>query len=118
MGEKREGDTAAGAARWLASARMPVWMAALALVIVVLGLGAVILQQRMGAVELGPAVGGAERVEVRLVICNAEVDRAQINPRQAELDLQDTFTDEGADEATVRVDRQDCPEDESGDGRG
>lgn len=112
MNEKHEGDKAAGAARWLVSTRVPVWTLLLAVVVIGLGLGAVVLQQRMSSVDFGPAVAGAEEVEVRIVMCNAEVDRRGINPRSAELDLEDTLTDEGAEEAEVRVERRDCPDDD------
>ena len=115
MSEKHKDDGAVRrreSTRRLATARVPAWALVVTLVVVAAGLGVVILQQRMDAVELGPAVAGAEHVEVRLTICNSEVDRRGINPRQAELDLEDVLTDEGAEGARVRVERRDCPDDD------
>ncbi len=95
--------------RRVLSARVPLWTLLIAVGAVVLVLGAVILMQRMSTTALGPALAGAQEVEVRMVICNAEVDRREINPRAEELDLQQTLTDHGADQARVRIERVDCP---------
>ncbi|HVF76441.1 MAG TPA: hypothetical protein VM938_15500 [Acidimicrobiales bacterium] len=95
--------------RRVLSARVPLWTLLVAVGAVVLLLGAVIVMQRMNATSLGSAVAGAQEVDVRMVICNAEVDRREINPRAEELDLQETLTDHGAGQAQVRIERVDCP---------
>ena len=99
----------AGRPRRALSARVPLWALLLAVGAVVLALGTVIVMDRLNATSLGPAVAGAQDVEVRMVICNAEVDRRGINPRAEELDLQETLTDHGAGRAQVRIERVDCP---------
>lgn len=91
------------------SARVPLWTLLVAVAAVALVLGTLMVMQRMNAPSLGPALAGAQEVEVRMVICNAEVDRRGLNPRAEELDLQETLTDHGADNAQVRIERVDCP---------
>lgn len=109
MSDKHETAQASPSRRRLLSARVPLWTLLFAVAVVVVALGVVVVMQRLNATSLGPAVAGAQNVEVRLVICNAEVDRREINPRAAELNLQDTLTDHGADRAQVRIERIDCP---------
>lgn len=109
MSAEHETSQASRPRRRVLSARVPLWTLLIAVGAVALALGSVIVMQRMNATSLGPAVAGAQDVEVRMVICNAEVDRRGINPRAEELALQDTFTDHGADRAQVRVERIDCP---------
>ena len=72
-------------------------------------LAALLLVQARSAVHLAPAIGAAERVDVEMTLCNADVDRLEINPRTAELDLEGTLRSEGARIAEVVVHREDCP---------
>jgi hypothetical protein len=89
--------------------RLPAWVTFAAVIAVTAVLGGMLVMQQLGALRLDPAVGAAEQIEMRIELCNAEVDRLDINPRESERDLEETFTDEGAAEARVRVDRRDCP---------
>lgn len=116
MNEQRRPAAERRGAQRILTTKVPAWVVAAAVLVVAAVLGALIAIERSSSVELGPAIGGAQRVEVRLDICNGEVDRRAINPRQAELDLQETLIDEGAEEARVRVERHDCPGDETGEG--
>ena len=109
MNDEHETSQSSRPRRRVLSARVPLWALLFTVAAVVLALGAVIVTQRLNATSLGPAVAGAQDVEVRLVICNAEVDRREINPRAEELDLQETLTGHGADRAQVRIERIDCP---------
>lgn len=109
MSDEHKPSEGSRSSRRVLSARVPLWTLLVAVGAVVLVLGAVIVMQRMNASSLGPGLAGAQEVEVRMVICNAEVDRRDINPRAEELDLQETLTDYGADEARVRIERVDCP---------
>lgn len=112
----------AGPAGRVLQARVPVWALLALLLAVAVAFGALLLQAGSG-VELGPAVATARDVEVRITLCNADVDRLEINPRAAELDLEETLVEEGASDADVIVNRLDCPRvpvgtgaDEQGDG--
>ena len=59
-------------------------------------------------VELGRGVDGAVDASVSLTICNETVDRRRINPRTAELELQEGLQEAGVRQANVRVTRVDC----------
>jgi len=115
-GFQRDGGTAIrprnlekGSRRGVLTARIPVW-AFLGTLVAIAGLfGVLLLNQARSAVELGPAVGTAEAVEVQMTLCNADVDRLGINPRSTELGLEKVLREEGARNANVVVDRQDCP---------
>lgn len=117
MGESehhaRAGDHDSGSeASWLARAlrrRVPVWLVLGAFVVVAGSLTLALFIERRSSVELGPAVGSAERIEVQMTLCNHDVDRLELNPRRAELDLEDVLRDQGAGEADVKLDRRDCP---------
>lgn len=109
MNDEHEASEASRPGRRILSARVPLWTLLLAVGAVALVLGTALVMQRMNATSYGPAVAGAQEVEVRMVICNAEVDRRELNPRAEELDLQDKLTDHGADQALVRIERVDCP---------
>lgn len=91
------------------TARVPVWLFVGTILVVSAMFGALLLAQARSAVDLGPAVGAAERVEVRLTLCNADVDRLEINPRATELRLEELLREEGAVATQVVVDRTDCP---------
>lgn len=108
QGEGRGGGGKAGAPRLLAR-RIPLWAALAAVAAVAVLLTSLLALQLRSSVELGPAVGVAERIEVDMTLCNQEVDRLEINPRRAELDLEDVLREEGAGTADVRVERRDCP---------
>lgn len=109
MSDENETSEASRRKRGVLSTRVPLWTLLVAVAAVALVLGTIIVTQRMNAVSLGPALAGAQEVEVRMVICNAEVDRREINPRAEEIDLQKTLTDHGAGQAQVRIERVDCP---------
>lgn len=98
------------------SRRVPVWLVIGAVVVVAGSLGLALFIERRSSVELGPAVGSAERIEVQMTLCNRDVDRLDLNPRHAELDLEDVLRQEGARNADVRVDRRDCPRAEASGG--
>ncbi|MDP9070783.1 MAG: hypothetical protein M3N68_05770 [Actinomycetota bacterium] len=70
---------------------------------------AVVVAQARGAVQVDPAVGIAQRAEMQLTLCNRDVDRVDLNPRHAELELERLLRDQGARSADVRIDRRDCP---------
>lgn len=89
--------------------RVPVWLLLAAVAAVAAALAAALVLERQSSVELGPAVGTAERVVVQMTLCNGDVDRLDLNPRRAELDLEDVLREEGAAAADVRVERRDCP---------
>lgn len=91
------------------TARVPVLLFVGTILVVSAMFGALLLAQARSAVDLGPAVGAAERVEVRLTLCNADVDRLEINPRATELRLEELLREEGAAASQVVVDRRDCP---------
>ena len=94
--------------RRVLSARVPVWVLLVALVVAVILAGLLVVEARSG-VHLPPAVGAAQDVDVRMTLCNADVDRLELNPRTAELDLEDVLRSEGARAANVVVEREDCP---------
>ncbi len=75
-----------------------------------LGLGAALLLQAPSGPDIGPAVGAAREVDLRLIICNAAVDRLDLNPRTSELELEDLLRREGAESVDVVVERVDCPQ--------
>lgn len=102
----KEGPGAFG--RFLAL-RVPLW-ALLAVTVAVAAIMAVMMViQQQSAIDLNPVVGAAEEIDMEVTVCNHEVDRLELNPRAAELDLEDLFTDQGAGAADVRVERRDCP---------
>lgn len=70
---------------------------------------AVVVAQALGAVQVDPAVGIAQRAEMQLTLCNRDVDRLELNPRHAELELEKLLRDQGARSAEVRIERRDCP---------
>jgi hypothetical protein len=89
--------------------RLPLWtLLAAVLVAAAVGIGAYVARD---VPDFGPAVRHSERVEVVVHICNDQVDAQQINPRAAELKLQDELRNRGAADASVTVERRDCPED-------
>lgn len=59
-------------------------------------------------VDLGRAVDDAVEASVSLSVCNETVDRREINPRTAELDLQEGLEDLGVKQAKVTLTRLDC----------
>ncbi len=89
--------------------RIPVWAVLAVIVAVTAVFTVVLLVQRRSAVDLGPAVPVAERIEVHMRLCNEDVDRLDLNPRRAELDVEAVLRREGADIADVTVERRDCP---------
>lgn len=108
-GDHGDTDLAPSLPRALLTRRVPLWALLAAVVVVAAVLGAVVVLERRASVDLGPAVGVAERVEVEMTLCNEEVDRLELNPRRAELDLEEVLREEGATAAQVRVERRDCP---------
>lgn len=106
--EKATGGGKAAASRLLAR-RIPLWAALGVVAAVAVVLTSLLALQLRSSVELGPAVGVAERIEVDMTLCNQDVDRLEINPRRAELHLEDVLRDQGAGTADVRVERRDCP---------
>ncbi len=106
---EREGSQrspAAGAARRVLTLRLPLW-SVLVMLLVVTGLFLALLLSQ-DEVELGEGVDGAVEASVSLTLCNETVDRRGINPRTAELDLQEGLRDAGVQEASVTVNRIDC----------
>ena len=93
----------------LLARRVPLWAALAAVVVVAAALGVALAVVKASSVDLGPAVGTAEQVEVEMTLCNEDVDRLDINPRHAELDLEEVLRAEGAATAQVRVGPRDCP---------
>lgn len=96
--------------RRVLTTKVPLWLLLAAAAAIAMTLSTMLVVQQQTEIELGPAVGAAESVEVRITICNAEIDRLRINPRTAELDLEELLTGEGAAGADVTVDRRDCAE--------
>lgn len=93
----------------IATAPVPLWLVG-TIVVVLLGAGAFVYFGQSN-VDLGNAVSDARSIGVKLVICNEVVDDRGINPRQAELALQQTFQDDfHVEKATVAIDRIDCEE--------
>ena len=88
---------------------IPVWAALAAVAAVAAVLGVALAVARASSVELGPAIETAEWVEVDVTLCNEDVDRLDLNPRHAELDLEGVLRTEGARAVDVRVERRDCP---------
>jgi hypothetical protein len=99
-----------GLARRVLTRAVPLWALLAAVVVVAVAFTVVLAVRAASEVRLGPAVGVAQELDVRLLLCNADVDRVSINPRQAELDLEEVLRDEGAKAVTVRLERRDCPE--------
>lgn len=95
--------------RRIMGARVPVWALAMTVAVVAIGFGVLLVLQARSAVHLGPAVGVAERLDVKMTLCNHDVDHNHINPRTAELDLEKLLREQGAREVDVVVERQDCP---------
>ena len=91
------------------SARVPVWILLVSLLSVAGVLVVLLLTQSRSAGQLAPAVGAAQRVHVEMTLCNADVDRLEINPRTSELELEGALRSEGARMADVVVHREDCP---------
>ncbi len=94
--------------RRVLSARVPVWVLMVSLLAVAGTLGALLLVEARSTVDLAPAVGVAQRIDVRMTLCNGDVDRLKLNPRRAELDLEDVLRSEGSRMANVVVQREDC----------
>ncbi len=90
-------------------ARVPLWAVLASVLVVVAILGLLLFVQARAAVDLGPAVGTAKRIELQMTLCNADVDRLEINPRAAELDLEKVLGQLGAETVQATVDREDCP---------
>ncbi len=86
--------------------RLPLWLVLVAL-FVVAGLFLLMLLSQ-DEVDLGPGVDGAVEASVSLTLCNETVDRRGINPRTAELELQEGLEDAGAKQVSVEVNRVDC----------
>ena len=87
--------------------RVPLW-ATMAIAAGVMLLFLFLLAGR-STVDVGPAVNGAENVDVAITICNHIVDERRINPRQAELDFEKALKDLGAKRSKATVSRLDCP---------
>jgi hypothetical protein len=85
---------------------VPLWALVLVVVAAAVAVGVVALSG--DDVDLGPAARHAERIEVEALLCNEEVDAHGVNPREAELRMQDALVDLGADDAKVVVRRRDC----------
>ncbi|MFZ4585757.1 MAG: hypothetical protein ACOYNI_11085 [Acidimicrobiia bacterium] len=91
----------------VATARIPVWAVLIVLLVVAGGFGYLWIQR--STTELGPAVRDARRIQVDLLVCNETVDARNINPRQAEKDLQRLFEQQQrVASASVRIEREDC----------
>lgn len=96
----------AGAARRVFTFRVPVWLV-LVMLFVVTGLFLALLFSQ-DEVDLGQGVDGAVEASVSLTLCNETVDRRGINPRTAELDMQEGLREAGVKEASVTVTRIEC----------
>ena len=59
--------------------------------------------------SFGDAVTNSESVDVVVRMCNRQVDVHDVNPRRAELDLENELRSRGAGKASVTVQRRDCP---------
>ena len=97
---------APGTARRMLTHRIPVW-SALVLSALIAGSFLVLLLAR-DPVDLGRAVDDAVEASVSITVCNETVDRRDMNPRTAELDLQEGLEDAGIKQADVTVTRVDC----------
>ncbi len=86
--------------------RLPLWLV-LAMLCAVAAVFLVVLLSQ-DEVELGPGVDGAVDASVSLTLCNETVDRRGINPRAAELELQEGLQEAGAKQVSVKVNRIDC----------
>lgn len=98
-----------GVARRVLTAAIPVWALLAAVAVVAAAFSVALIVQSRSAVHLGPAVGASQTVDVRLVLCNRDVDRLRLNPRTAELDLEQVMRDQGAQAVDVVLERRDCP---------
>ncbi len=104
-------DPASGrsALRRVLSMSVPVWVLLVTVLVVAGTLAALLVVEARSGVHLPPAVGAAREVDVEMTLCNADVDRLEINPRTAELDLEGLLRSQGARTASVVVQREDCP---------
>src|SRR2546421_2403793 len=92
---------------FLVRVRTPLWLT-LALVLAVAVIFLFLLAGK-SSVSVGPAVKGAQNVDVTVTICNEVIDQNKVDPRRAELDFEKALTNLGAERAHVRVTRLDCP---------
>lgn len=97
------------ALRGVLSTRVPVWVLLVTLLFVAGTLAALLMVVARSGVHLPPVVGASREVDVHMKLCNADVDRLEINPRTAELDLEGVLRSQGARVASVVVQREDCP---------
>ena len=95
------------AARRLLTSRVPLW--SLVLAIVVVGGAGLAFAVARDIPSFGDAVTNSESVDVVVRMCNRQVDANDVNPRRAELDLEDELRSRGAGKASVTVQRRDCP---------
>lgn len=103
-----------GSVRRILVTRVPLWLLISSVLAVAAALLVVVVVQARASVHLGPAAGVARQVEVRLTLCNRDVDKEGINPRTEELALEKVFRDRGARNSNVVVERIDCPPPSSG----
>ncbi len=85
------------------------WVLLVTLLLAAGTLGAFLVVEARSGVHLPAAVGAARDVDVQMKLCNADVDRLEINPRTAELDLEGVLRSQGTNTANVVVQREDCP---------
>lgn len=95
--------------RRVLTSRTPVWVVLVVTATAVVSFGVLLIIQAQSDIEIGPAVGAAREVNVRMTLCNADVDRLGLNPRTSELDLEELLLGEGAQRVDVIVERIDCP---------
>lgn len=95
------------AARGLLAKRVPLW--SLLVAVLVVSLAGLTFALARDIPDFGNAVPNSERVDVLVRMCNHEVDAHDVNPRRAELDLEQELRSRGAKKASVAVERTDCP---------
>jgi xanthosine utilization system XapX-like protein len=94
----------------LLALRIPVWLALAVVGLVGVFVAGLLLVR--DPVDLGPAVDGATEASISLTVCNETVDRRHINPRTAELDLEEGLEELGVQQAEAMLTRIDCGPDD------
>lgn len=96
------------------TAKVPLWLLLAVAAVVAMTLSILLVVQQQSAIELDPVIGAAEQVDMTILVCNSEIDRLRVNPRAAELDLENLFSEEGSGVVDVVVDRRDCADGTNG----
>ena len=85
---------------------VPLWLVLVGLAVV----GVILLTDVLSkaSVDLGPALDGAVDAKLSLTVCNEVVDRRQLNPRTAELAVEEGLRGLGVAVAEASLTRVDC----------